>query len=196
VGQFGTDDLPGGLQSLHEACELARRSGLEHLAVDALPVRAMWHRYAQEFDKAEQCLRDTAELPVQPGRDALVVRVPVQAAALLCLRGQSEAARKKLLAVPVEKLQTVSDEELIRWAESAAMVAKSLGCPDRVTSLVDSFRRFDFIMDAVPLVARFRNREFGSLALQAAPAEAEINTMRSLLRTQLKDFHETVLGGA
>ncbi len=196
VSQFGTDDLPGGLQSLHEACELARRSGLEHLVVDALPVRAMWHRYAKEFDKAEQCLRDTTDMPVQPGRDALVVRVPVQAAALHSLRGLTELARQNLQAVPTEKLQTVGDEELIRWAESAALLAKLLGGTDRVSALANAFRRFDFIMDAVPMIARFRNREFGFLAPQAAPAETEINVMRSHLRTQLKDFHEADLGGA
>jgi DNA-binding SARP family transcriptional activator len=196
ISQFGTDDLVGGLQSLKEACDLARRSGLEHLAVDALPVRAMWHRYAQEFENAEQCLRDTADMPAQPGRDALVVRLPLQAAALHSLRGQTEAARNNLRAVPAQRLQTVSDEELIRWAESAALLAKQLGHADWVEALAKLFRRFDFIMDAVPMIARCRNREFGVLAAQAAPAEAEINSLRSHLRAQLKDFHERVLEGA
>jgi DNA-binding SARP family transcriptional activator len=195
VGQFGTDDIRGGLNSLQEACELARRSGLEHLVVDALPVRALWHRYAQEFDKAEQCLRDTADVLAQRGRDALVVRVPLQAAALHSLRGQAEAARKNLAAVPSERLQTVGDEELVRWAESAALLAKLQGRTEQLTSLVETFRRFDFVMDAVPLIARFRDREFGVLPAQATPAEAQITALRIDLRTHVKEFHDTLLSG-
>jgi predicted ATPase/DNA-binding SARP family transcriptional activator len=192
-GQLGCDDVRGGLLSLQEACELARRSGLEHLALDALPVRAMWHRYAQEWDSAEQCLRDAAAMPAQPSRDALVVRAPLQAAALHCLRGQAEAARNQLSAIPLERLQTVSDDELIRWSESAALLAKLLGRSEQVQALVESYRRFDYIMDKVPVVARFRNREFGALSPQDAPPEAQVNSLRTNLRARLNDFYDLVL---
>jgi DNA-binding SARP family transcriptional activator len=188
-GQMGNDDTAGGLQSMQEAIALARHGGLEHLALDALPMLAVWQRYAMKLDAAEKSLREISSLPPMPGRDTVVVRVPIQTCAISCLRGQPEAGRTSLLAVSVDRLQIVRDEELIRWAESAALLAKALGQSSTAHSLARAFRPFNFDLDQVPVIARFRDREFGAQAAQAPPSEAQINALRAEIRALLETFH-------
>ena len=187
ISEFGLDDISAGMRSFEEAYRLTKSMGLEDFGADCCIYLATWSRYSLDLDAALRWLSEVDRSNSSRERDAFAVMRPLQLAAVSALAGKPAEAVAWLRATDPGRLRKVRDTDLARWAEVAALVARAAGHVERSDALALALRHFDALYDFVPVVRRFRDRQFGLGIRHFPPDAAEREALREALRTMIDD---------
>jgi hypothetical protein len=121
----------------------------------------------------------------QGTHEGLVVSLPLLRSRQLVQSNKIDEAVREWLSAPIAWLQRATDEHLVDWSESGAMVALAVGLTDLGRELSTAMRLLDGADDHLPFIRRDRDARFGTGPPRKSTGSTEMESLRVRVREGL-----------
>lgn len=185
----GQDLLDGALRDSQDYLALAQTVGWDNGISLARHMVGSLNLRLGRLDQARAAVGTGEGWSPSQHQHGAALRDPLMHATIMVLDGQSAEAAHHMHRLPLAWLQQADKNDLVAWAELAALLAARLGWNALSQQLARDMRDFDGADDHLPMIRRFRDQHFGpGRPLQRYDAD-EWEILRTRLRAAVALFH-------
>ncbi len=191
--ELALDRADDAVRTLNEYYTCARGLGWHKGAARAQHLTALLRLRQGRPEAAVPCIHIVEQHHQQGTHEGLVVSLPLLRSRLLVQSNDIEAAVREWLTAPVAWLQRATDEHLVDWSETGALIAQAMGLPELGRELATAMRLLDGADDHIPIIRRDRDTRFGPGPPRQSSESAAMESLRGRVRAAVTELRSCLL---
>jgi predicted ATPase/DNA-binding SARP family transcriptional activator len=191
--ELALDRTDEAVRTLDDYYICARGLGWHKGAARAQHLTALLRLRQGRPEAALPCITVVEQHQQQGTHEGLVVSLPLLRSRLLVQTDRTDEAMREWLAAPVAWLQRATDEHLVDWSETGALIAHSLGLAELKNELATAMRLLDGADDHIPIIRRDRDARFGPGPARMSTESTQIESLRGRVRAAVTALRECLL---